>query len=518
MGNVISYLKWRGDLNFQERGFCEADNLALAMLFYEDLSGLVAGPETHESISISEAYEKCSDKTADSILKNMAQSKRYADARLSDYSEIYDEETQTQFGAICITLDSGEKYISFRGTDDSIIGWREDFSISFQVVRAQKEAVSYLEKVIEPEDDYYVGGHSKGGNLAVYAAMFCTNEKQNRIQKIYCNDGPGICSEMLDYEKFEKIQSKIITYIPEFCVIGRLFELPVETVMVASNAEGILQHDGIYWQIEGDHFIYKEESPENCKTYNKIFDEWIESADMEQRKTFTKDFFGALAENGRKTFNEVLESGIDGYGTILLSIAGSESRTKVVIGKFIKSCSSQIKTFHMREFIRTQEGIRAVICILFGLSLVVFREHTIRGVGIFLLIGTLFWSGKKLMKVALAENGLIEEKRHKLLIYMLFMCLSVLAVSHYQLVIVYANIVIGCFLCYVSVRKIREVANKSIRMRTRLGNLFICIVCFMMGVSSLATPASSFWGKMITLGSLLALYGIGKVLKGVFIN
>ncbi|MDD3219423.1 MAG: DUF2974 domain-containing protein [Lachnospiraceae bacterium] len=518
MGNVISYLKWRGDLNFKERSFCEVDNLALAMLSYENLNGIVAGPESKESISVREAFDKCSEKSRESVLKYMAQSKRYEDARLSDYSEIFDEETQTQFGALCITLDSGEKYISFRGTDDSIIGWREDFSISYQVVQAQKEAVNYLEKVINLEDNYYIGGHSKGGNLAIFASMCCTEEKQNRIRKIFCNDGPGICEEMMNRKKFKQIQSKIIKYVPEFCIIGRLFELTVREVMVGSSATGILQHDGMTWQVEGDHFRYVKESPDNCKTYNKIFDEWIESADMEQRKTFTKDFFDALAENGRKTFEEVAESGVDGYGTILLSIVESESRTKVVIGKFLKSCISQMKTFDSRDYIRTQAGVRAVICILLGMIFIFFREHAIQGVGIFLLLATWGWSGKRLLDVALREEKKIEQKRRRILLYMFLMCLSVLAVSHYRLILVYGNIVIGCLLCYFSIKKVREAADRNKKMAIRVGKLIISGLSFMIGISALATPSSSFWGKMITMGSLLVLYGIGEMLKAVFID
>lgn len=518
MGNVISYLKWRGDLDFRERSFCEADNLALAMLSYEDLNGIVPAPGTGESISIQDAYEKCSDKSGDGILKYMAGAKRFANSRLSDYSEIYDEETQTQFGVLCITLDSGEKYISFRGTDNSIIGWKEDFSISYQVVQAQKEAAAYLEKVIGADDYYYIGGHSKGGNLAVYASMYCSEEKQSHIKKIYSNDGPGICKEMMDTEKFARIQPIIVEYIPEFCVIGRLFELPVQTVMVESNADGFLQHDGFTWQIEGDHFLYKMESPKNCKTYNRIFDEWIESADLTQRQAFTKDFFGALLENGHRTFDEVLEGGIDGYGTILLSIVESENRTKLVIGKFLKSCLIQLKNFDLREFLRTKAGLRAMLCVLTGVAIVLLREHVIRGIGIFLLVGTLGWSGKKLLSIALSEADKTDHKRRRILLYMFVMCGSVLAVSHYQLVLVYANLVIGCFLIYFAARKMRRGADKSRRMTLRVGNLLVSAVCFMLGISSLATPSSAFWGKMITVGSLLALYGIGELLKAMFID
>ncbi|NCC43953.1 MAG: DUF2974 domain-containing protein, partial [Clostridia bacterium] len=443
--------------------------------------------------------------------------KRYEDARLSDYSEIYDEETQTQFGAVCITLDSGEKYISFRGTDDSIVGWREDFSISYQVVQAQKEAVKYLEKVIHLDNEYYIGGHSKGGNLAIFASMFCTREKQDQIKKIFCNDGPGICTEMMDQEKFERIRLKIIKYVPEFCIIGRLFELPVTEVMVGSDANGILQHDGLTWQVEGDHFRYKKESPDNCKAYNKIFDEWIESADMEQRKTFTNDFFNALAENGRKTFEEVAESGVDGYGTILLSIVESESRTKVVIGKFLKSCITQMKTFDIRDYIRTQAGVKAVICMILGVAFILFREHAIQGVGIFLLICSLVWNGKKLLDVSLSENKKIDQKRRRVILYMAFMCITVLAVSHYQLILVYANIVIGCLLCYISIKKVREAADKRQKMPIRVGKLLMSGLCFMIGITALATPSSSFWGKIITFGSLLVLYGIGEMVKAIFI-
>lgn len=281
MGNVMSYLKWRGDLDFKERAFGEVDNLVLSILAYVDLDGIV--PE-EGVISLCEAEEKYWIKhqineikeknSSEELFGLMAESRRFCHALLSDYRE--DSGDSLQFAALQIHLDDGTKYIAFRGTDDSIAGWREDFATSYQVTKAQELAVQYLNRCItESSSVYRIGGHSKGGNLAVYAAMQCPEEKQKAIQKIYNNDGPGICPELMNEEGFERIRRRIVRYIPEFSVIGKLFETELETHVVGSSAEGILQHDAATWTVEGDVFEEKEDTSEKCAPYNQIFDTWI---------------------------------------------------------------------------------------------------------------------------------------------------------------------------------------------------------------------------------------------------
>ena len=234
MGNLVDYLKWRGDLPFWENAFNEVDNLVLSYLSYYDFQDIVPGVNSAEGITVKEAaYQFFQTKKERNpfldyeLLEVIAGTKRFGSAILWNYEDIYDTDREkTQFAAMHILLGDGITYISFRGTDNTIMGWREDFSMSYETVSAQNRAAEYLEKTVESRGTsrYRIGGHSKGGNLAAYGAMMCSGVVRERILQVYMNASPGFCPAMLDEERYSQVRKKIIWIAPEFSIIGMLFE------------------------------------------------------------------------------------------------------------------------------------------------------------------------------------------------------------------------------------------------------------------------------------------------------
>jgi hypothetical protein len=345
MGNIITYLMWRGNQTFLERPFCEVDNLILSELAYWDFGGIVPAAGLGKSIALKEAAElfyenyteekEANDHPQEMFLL-MADSRRYQNALLSNYAQVQDEKSRTEFTALHIALEDGTTYVAFRGSGDYIWGWRENFSMSFRRMGAQKLAAVYLEKTMtEDGRQYRVGGHSKGGNLAVYAAMKCSKKRQ--ITEIYSNDGPGLSSASVDLKKYREIQPKLIRIVPEFSVIGSLFAREAPTKIVASTASGLGQHVGISWVVHGDTFCEKPGLAAECRLYNQIFNRWIESATMEQRRAFTRDFFDALESGGAKKISELGKGGMDKAKRILFFLTRSKKKTKIVVRKLIKT-------------------------------------------------------------------------------------------------------------------------------------------------------------------------------------
>ena len=524
MGNILSYLKWRGDLDFTERSFCDADNLVLSCLVYLDFKGIVT--ENQDGITVREASEiyfamkaagKRQDRADDQILYAMAGSKRYGNGVLRGYVEKWETEEEVQFAAMQIALDDGTCYLAFRGTDESIVGWREDFSISYKVVLAQQMAVEYLEKRMEEKGQIYrVGGHSKGGNLAVYAAMRCGKDRQERLIQIYNNDGPGICKEMIDEEGYENIRNKITRIIPGFSVIGMLFAPKEEPIIVKSSGHGLMQHDLMTWGVEGDKLCTLASLEEKSRFYNQIFDTWIESADMEQREIFTKDFFDALQANGAKTISEIAEGGLDGFGTILISIAESESRTKIVMGKLIKSFWANVKRTNIRESLKSKEGIRGGLIILAGLIFLLAPRLAIQSIGTVLSLAGLVWSVKKTVDCAMAENHDRRIKQKKLMTYMGTFALTVFFVTHHSVLLVSGSLLLGLLFLFFSLYLLkRAVQWQSGRIR-KYGAAAISVLIFFMGCVSLVTPEAASWQKMMSMGSVLILYGFGTVVVKIY--
>ena len=268
MANILDYLDWRGDLTLAERGFNEVDNLLMAELCFLDFSGIVPADFSAPAPlpEAMRAYDRLRPQETMGVLvpeqipelgRKMAASRRFSDLTLCGYVSRIDEETQTQFSALTLLLPDKTAYIAFRGTDDTIVGWKEDFNLAFlPVVPAQRMAAAYLRAAAQalPSQPLRVGGHSKGGNLAVYSAVFCGESVQNQLMRVYNNDGPGFRTSLLGLPEHKNVADKITTILPESSVVGMLLEHEERYEVVRSTQSGLWQHDGFSWQVRGEQF------------------------------------------------------------------------------------------------------------------------------------------------------------------------------------------------------------------------------------------------------------------------
>ena len=251
MSNILDYLDWRGDICITASPFNKVDNLLLSELSYVNFDGILPGIEEDIWMTVKEAeqiffskynkkeiYEERSFMAkAPLVLEKMAKAKRFQDMKLSCYVNQIDEEEEKQFSALVAECQDNTYFVAFRGTDDTLVGWKEDFNMSYILaVPSQLEAVSYLEKVAEKvRGKLRLGGHSKGGNLAVYAAVQCKEEIQERIIEIYNNDGPGFSKEMLISEPYNRVRERIWTIVPQTSVVGMLLEHEEEYLVTKSS-------------------------------------------------------------------------------------------------------------------------------------------------------------------------------------------------------------------------------------------------------------------------------------------
>jgi hypothetical protein len=326
MSNFLDYLAWRGDLTFEKDPFNSIDALILSTLSYVDFKDVVPG-RGEGIITIEEASEKffkihseeelAQNKSfinyAPALLKALAGSERFRKAYLLNFVDDTDISREIQFAAVEIDTSDGTSFISFRGTDDTIIGWKEDFNLSYMTVPSENEAALYLKDVTEGrKETVRIGGHSKGGHLAIYAAMTADPEISSRIEKVYSFDGPGFNHEAMESEKFKSVQPKIIKIIPETSIIGRLLENSTEPVVVKSTELGIMQHDPKSWQLEGKRF-------ETCASTDKIsdaFDEtmsiWLGEMSFDDRKVFVDELFSVFEASGCEYLSTMTKVGVRG--------------------------------------------------------------------------------------------------------------------------------------------------------------------------------------------------------------
>ena len=323
MGNIMDYISWRGDLSFEQSQFNEVDNLILACFSYVNLDGISAVTKqkgiglkklTKEFMKLHTMKELEADKSfirlAPFMMMEMAKSVRFGKCVVRNYVNDIVTEAEQQFAAMEIVLEDGTSYVSFRGTDDTIIGWKEDFNLSTGVVPAQKRAIEYLQKISEHTDGMLrVGGHSKGGNLAIYGSVMCKSAHE-KILEIYSNDGPGFSREFQELPETKEMMSKIIRIIPEYSIIGTLLEHEKEPVIVASSSKGLLQHDGFSWEVQGPALVRRDSLNKTALRFIEILHKWIDGMDMEQKRLLIEDLFATLQASGYENLSEVQSGGL----------------------------------------------------------------------------------------------------------------------------------------------------------------------------------------------------------------
>ena len=320
MPNAIDYIDWRGDIPLSVSPFNEVDNLLVCKLVSLDFTDIV--PSEGER-SIQEAAQGYFDKFGEedvrrgvllapgavTMLKKMLKAPRFRDLRLRDYVYHVDQKAEKQFSAMTVVLPDETRYIAFRGTDDNLVAWKEDFNMgSLDAVPAQTDAASYLMRAAwRFEGRMRVGGHSKGGNLAVYAAMHNPEELQERIIEIYNNDGPGFRESVRGLPEYQRIAPKIRTLVPQYSLVGVLLSHDADFEIVESTETGISAHNGYTWEVLGTSFVRCEDFAFRSRVFNDAVHGWADGLNLQQRQELTDAVFDALAATGAKTLTDLTE-------------------------------------------------------------------------------------------------------------------------------------------------------------------------------------------------------------------
>lgn len=342
--NIEDYILFRGDLTFTERPFNLIDNLVLNELSYVDFSTL---PKEYwkEGILLQKAGEEIL-KHQNYKLKNLyggeqnffelaIRSRRFGTLQLREYEDVFSPEDQTQFAAVIFDLDETVSYIAYRGTDDSIIGWKEDFMISFTRIRSQELAAQYLQKVMRPDHKYYVGGHSKGGNLALYACSLLDETRQKQVIRIFDNDGPCFAEDVFDTNRIFSLNPKVTRIIPSFCIIGKIYEMSfTDTHIVEASNQGVNCHDMISWKLNGIELLETDHNDAWSDWLIGILMEWARSAAIEERKIFVDEVFAAFQAGGAQSVNDITHKG---FLKVLKAMSQTSPTAKKIAESLVKT-------------------------------------------------------------------------------------------------------------------------------------------------------------------------------------
>lgn len=341
MSNIISYAKQVKEYSFEEKPFTLVDSLLFSQLAYMSYDGFVFSyDENKPSRYFKElvSYEDkdflfhgiIMEKETRELFDVIVDSKRYGNIRMNYYTNMLEEETITQFCAITFFIEDVFTYVAYRGTDESVTGWKEDFYMTFQTpVPAQVAAKKYIDAIGHlTHGDLYVSGHSKGGNLAVYAAMNAMQEVQSKIVKVFNHDGPGFSKEVLESTAYATIKDKIVTVLPHSSVVGMLLQQEDEFMVVKSHRFWIMQHDPFSWVIEDENFITTDSLSSGAKAFSESLNEWLNSIDHDKRELFIDTLFKVVEATGEKDFEQLSTHKIKNAQAILKAMKDIDPEVK----------------------------------------------------------------------------------------------------------------------------------------------------------------------------------------------
>lgn len=356
MSDILDYLQWRGDLTFDKSPFNEVDNLILSQLAYVNYDGIVPGPSYDEQITLEEACdlfykmhtekEVAADKSfirlAPVLLKHAAATERFKHIGLYNYVSKLDYKEEKQFSALHYQLDDETIYVAYRGTDDTILGWKEDFNMTFlAAVPSQIEAARYLNATLKcPPKNVYIGGHSKGGNLAIYAATQCDPKIKPYIVEIFNNDGPGFDEHMLESTLYQEMLSRITTIIPQSSVIGMLLEHEEAYKVIKSKQLGIMQHDAMSWEVLGNSFVTCDTVSKGSQILDHTLKSWLRTISKEEREQFTDALYEILETTGAKTLSDLSTSRLKKINKLLKSYNALDEATKAKLTQMVSQLAS----------------------------------------------------------------------------------------------------------------------------------------------------------------------------------
>lgn len=357
---IIDYCKKKGDLSFDELPFNEVDSLVLCQLSYMKIDSIVPSldePEKYVCLADIAAHQNYDKLFMDprfttnnrKLFEAMLAGKRFNKVRIGFHIDLIVEQSEIQFSAVTYGLPNGDYYVCYRGTDETFIGWKEDFNMAFSTqVPCQESAKQYLKMVTDKfTGNFYIGGHSKGGNLAVYAAMTSPKTMRPRIIKVFDHDGPGFREDVLESFDKEGIMEILYKTMPHDAIVGMLFQNPsTKYEVVESRGINVQQHDPFNWRVKGEEFYKVKDIFKSRQFSDGTVNRWISAMTDEQKHDFVEALYSIVSASEAKTlleFTANLKTSLEGCLNALSTLDDpTKDVLKETVNLFIEAAKGNI--------------------------------------------------------------------------------------------------------------------------------------------------------------------------------
>ena len=523
---LTDYVRWMGVFTFEEKSFCDADALVLCnVVYYEIFSS-----ETSRGKTLRELIQSAPIQDASIVrrlgggmeehplfIRAVAESRRFGEIRVKSYAETLDYEKSIQFAAVAFSCSNGFVFIAFRGTDDTIAGWKEDFMISFTKTTAQDMALDFVTANLAEEGGNYIGGHSKGGNLALYAASMLPDDLQNRLSQVYDLDGPGFCEEVFDTKALDKIQDKLIFIIPEFSIIGKLFEPDIhDKKIVASSETAIMQHELLSWGINENGLQTVPDNDPQAIEINHIIDDWVENIPQADRQIFVNELFDTLEEDGAKTISDLMNHGLDGFEELIFRATKTSETTKKTAAALPEQALFGNLLHELREkgfwkFIAANRLIHAVLLIACGCLVVYVPGSFLDSVTVILFAGLTVLQSVLTIRRLIENHWKLELVRERLQLCMGMIVLT-LCLFIKRATFLFGSIIFMIAAFSVSLYSGLKAKDSNYPFPTRLLSALECLAGNVFGFTFLILPQENASAFSLSIGLCMIIDGFVRML------
>lgn len=356
MENLFNYVEKYGHIPFEEKKFNDVDNLVFSLLAYLDFTN-TSVKNNNATIEIlgkeylqTHAYKEIrklgiAQRDAYQLLERVIDKNRYKNIVIEDY--VYHVGKEIQFSALTYHVTKHLKYICFEGTDELLSGWKEDGQLAcFFPIPSQKEAIEYVNRNIKWYDfNVIVGGHSKGGNLALVSSMFMKWYKKFRVKKVYSNDGPGLRKKEFESKEYKNIKRKYVHIVPHCSIVGVLLHNDMYQV-VKSNQNNLFGHAIKTWMIKDDELVPSKLSRKSQNLEKSILS-WLDMHDDEERIKIVNAIFKVFEDADIKDF--VSMSKVQNLIKIIHNMRHIDKQTKNLIKEFWDYNYKNLKELNLEQ-------------------------------------------------------------------------------------------------------------------------------------------------------------------------
>lgn len=359
MADLFDYLNWRGDLTFEQTPFCKIDGIILAQLVYINYTGLVSS-DFKSQIELSRLWDSLKsarDFTArcdmgpmvsahtPELLESASKTARFSSLKVCAYSELYDRQRNEQFAAVTFILPDKQAVFAFRGTDDTVVGWRENFNLGYlPKIPSQVQALEYISAAHKAlKSKYILTGHSKGGNLALHTAVYADSKIRKKITNIYDFDGPGFSQDFYNKPEYIEIKDRLTIVYPEQTIVGMIFHRPRHFEVIKSDKFAVYQHDPFNWHVTGCNFENANDVSRESKIFHKSLNNWIETMSVEQKEKFISSLFIVINASGYERFSELTKNVVPASARMIKCLSGMEPDMRDAIFNSIRELSKVVR-------------------------------------------------------------------------------------------------------------------------------------------------------------------------------